>query len=111
MKKPLRIAVIAPPWLAMPIKGYGGVELVIESLLKSFPRNEVEITLFANGERKMPGIKTLSLYKKEVYPQIYLPMNDSVFIVNAHLQFALNHILKDGKFDLIHNHEIGRAHV
>jgi hypothetical protein len=29
----LRVAMIAPPWLALPIKGYGGIELVIEGLI------------------------------------------------------------------------------
>lgn len=101
--KPLRVAIIAPPWLAMPIKGYGGVELVLQALIKELQAMNVDVTLFANGARTMDGVKTLSLYKEEVYPHIFLPMNESICIVNAHLQFALNHIMKDGKFDVVHN--------
>ncbi len=29
----MRVAIIAPPWLALPIKGYGGIELVLEGLV------------------------------------------------------------------------------
>lgn len=33
--RPLRVAVVAPPWLALPIKGYGGIELVVEGLVRA----------------------------------------------------------------------------
>ena len=49
-KNKLRIALIAPPWLALPIKGYGGIELVLEGLVKALDkRDDVEVVLFANG--------------------------------------------------------------
>jgi hypothetical protein len=31
----LRVAIVAPPWLALPVQGYGGIELVIEGLIES----------------------------------------------------------------------------
>lgn len=98
------MAMIVPPWLALPIQGYGGIELVVQALTRELTKLGVEVTLFANGERTLPGVKTYSLYKHEVYQHIFLPLNDSVFIVNAHLQFAINRIMLDGKFDIIHNH-------
>lgn len=101
---PLRVAMIVPPWLALPIQGYGGIELVVQALAHQLTELGVEVTLFANGEWTLPGVKTYSLYKKELYPHIFLPLNDSVFILNAHLQFAINHIMEDGNYDIIHNH-------
>jgi len=104
-QKKLRIAVIAPPWLALPIKGYGGIELVLEGLVLALKQhNNIEVELFANGQRTIKGIKTHSLFKKEQYELINEPFFESYAIVRAHLEFAYNYIKKDGKFDIIHDH-------
>lgn len=100
----LRVAVVAPPWLALPIRGYGGIELVLEGLIKGLVHHDVEVVLFANGAHTMRGITTHSLYTTEQFQHIYEPYYESSAIVNAHLLFAKNKILEDGKFDLIHDH-------
>ena len=56
MAKPLRVAMIAPPWLAMPIKGYGGIELVTEALIRELLKLGVEVEVFANGQRRLKGV-------------------------------------------------------
>lgn len=99
----LRVAVIAPPWLPMPIKGYGGIELVIEGLVEGLRRQGVDVELFANGETTIKGVKTHSLYKTEQFKHIYEPYYESFPIVQAHLMFAYNQIKKDGGFDVIHS--------
>lgn len=100
----LRVAMIAPPWLAMPIHGYGGIELVLQSLVPALLKADIEVELFANGERTIPGIKTHSLYKTEQFEHIYKPYYESYPIVQAHLLHAFNRIKQDGKFDVIHDH-------
>lgn len=104
--KPLRIAIIAPPWLALPIKGYGGIELVIQNLVKELSSIKgVSVELFANGARHMAGIKTHSYYKEELFETIDLPYYDAPLqIMQTHLHFALRHIEQDGTFDIIHDH-------
>lgn len=103
--KKLRVAVIAPPWLALPIKGYGGIELVLEGLVKALDkRDDIEVVLFANGQRKLSGIETRSLYNEDQYHHIYEPYFENFAIVQAHLSFAYNAIKQDGKFDIIHDH-------
>ena len=99
----LRVAVIAPPWLPMPIKGYGGIELVIEGLVEGLKRQGVEVELFANGATTIKGVKTHSLYKTEQFKHIYEPYYESFPIVQAHLMFSYNQIIKDGGFDVIHS--------
>lgn len=99
----LRVAIVAPPWLAMPIKGYGGIELVLEGLVKSLKKKGVDVELFANGEHTIRGIKTHSLYKTEQFGHIYEPYYESFPIVQAHLMFAYNKIKEDGKFDIVHS--------
>ena len=105
MPKRLHVAIVAPPWLALPIKGYGGIELVLEGLVDELKKKGVDVEVFANGEHKMRGVTTHSLYKTEQFEHIYKPYFESFPIVEAHLWFAYNLIKKDGTFDIIHSHE------
>lgn len=102
--KPLRVAMIAPPWLALPIKGYGGIELVMESLIRGLQNLGVEVEIFGNCERLLRGVKTHAIYKEEQYDNIHRPIYESAPILGAHVQFALNKIIEDGTFDVIHDH-------
>lgn len=101
----LKVAIIAPPWLALPVKGYGGIELVLEGLVKALKaRDDVEVELFANGAKTIHGITTRSLYKEEKFSHIYEPYFESYAIVRAHLEFSYNYIKEAGDFDIIHDH-------
>ena len=100
----MRVAIIAPPWLAVPVKGYGGIEVVLEGLVNGLIELGVDVEVFSNGERKMHGVKTHSLYKTEQYYNIDRPVYESLPILLAHMEFALNKIKEDGKFDVIHDH-------
>lgn len=96
---------IAPPWLALPIKGYGGIELVIEALVRELQRHGVEVELFANGARKMDGVKTHAFYNEEIFRRIDEPYYDAPLqVMQTHLHYALDIIEKDGNFDIIHDH-------
>ena len=114
-KRKLRVAIIAPPWIALPVRGYGGIELVLEGLVSALKsRNDIEVELFANGERTIPGVKTHSLFKEEQFKNIYKPFFESYAIVRAHVEFAYNTILEDGTFDIIHDHNgmnLGRGRI
>lgn len=100
----MKVALIAPPWLAVPVKGYGGIELVIEGLVREFKTLGVEVEIFGNSARKIPGIKTHALYTEEQFSDIHRPYYESAPILLAHLQYALDYIRKDGTFDVIHDH-------
>lgn len=102
--KPLRVAIIAPPWLAVPAKGYGGIELVLESLIYALRREGVDIVLYGNKEVTPKGIETRGIYEHEIYGDIYRPLNDSLPLASAHMLFAINDIIADGGFDIVHNH-------
>ena len=100
----MRVAIIAPPWLALPIKGYGGIELVLEGLINGLSTLGVDVEIFGNGARKMNGVKTHTLYKTEQYSNIARPMYESLPILAAHMEYALKKIRADGGFDIIHDH-------
>lgn len=46
----MRIAQVAPPWLAVPPKGYGGIELVVSLLADGLVERGHDVTLFATGD-------------------------------------------------------------
>jgi len=56
---PLRIALLAPPWIPIPPPGYGGIEAVIELLCDGLVGRGHEVTLFA-----APGSRS----RARVYP-------------------------------------------
>jgi glycosyltransferase involved in cell wall biosynthesis len=100
----MRVAIIAPPWLALPVKGYGGIEIVLEGLIHGLLHQGIEVEVFGNGTHRMKGVKTHSLYKTEQFEHIHQPYYETAPIVQAHLTFALNKIREDGHFDIIHDH-------
>src|SRR5947208_2182259 len=46
----MRIAQVSPPWLAVPPKGYGGIEWVIALLADGLVDRGHDVTLFATGD-------------------------------------------------------------
>src|SRR5439155_6266692 len=49
---PMRIAEVAPPWLAVPPKGYGGTEWVVALLADGLVEHGHQVTLFATGDSR-----------------------------------------------------------
>ena len=43
---PLRVAMLAPPWLSVPPRGYGGVESVVSALTEALVARGHDVTLF-----------------------------------------------------------------
>jgi glycosyltransferase involved in cell wall biosynthesis len=52
MNKRLRVAVLAPPWFAVPPTGYGGIEWVVSLLADGLADAGHDVTLFASGDSK-----------------------------------------------------------
>ncbi len=56
----LRIAMLAPPWIAVPAPGYGGVESVVSTLTEALVRRGHDVTLLcAPGSRSAARVVTL----------------------------------------------------
>ena len=51
---PLRIGIIAPPWVAVPPNRYGGTEVVIDQLARALVALGHSVSLFATGESTCP---------------------------------------------------------
>ena len=104
--KQLRVAMLAPPWLAIPPKGYGGVENVLDALVRELLHLGVKVELFTVGETTLRSTKKHWLYKQSQMIHMYKPWFDSIPVMTAHVLFALNAIKKDGGFDIIHDHNV-----
>jgi glycosyltransferase involved in cell wall biosynthesis len=63
----MKIALIAPPFIAVPPKKYGGTELFIDELAKGLKAKGMEVVLYANGESTTP-VELRYLYEKEEWP-------------------------------------------
>ncbi|HEY0318984.1 MAG TPA: glycosyltransferase family 4 protein [Solirubrobacterales bacterium] len=46
-ERPLRVAVLSPPWIPVPPPGYGGIEVVLDLLCRALVRRGNDVTLFA----------------------------------------------------------------
>jgi glycosyltransferase involved in cell wall biosynthesis len=98
---PLRIAMLAPPWISVPAPGYGGVESVVSTLTEALVRRGHDVTLFcAPGSVSRARVVTLL---KESHPD---EIERSLYEVD-HVGQAFDRIdLAKGfdRFDVVHDH-------
>lgn len=63
----MKIALIAPPFIAVPPRKYGGTELFIAELGKALAKKGIGVVLYANGASNMP-VETRWIFEKEDWP-------------------------------------------
>jgi hypothetical protein len=51
---PLRVGIVAPPWLPVPPHAYGGTELMIDALCRGLERLGHHVILFTIGTSVCP---------------------------------------------------------
>lgn len=100
----MRIAQLAPLWVEVPPKKYGGTELIASLITEELVRRGHEVTLFANGESQTKA-KLVSIIDRPLYQVLggFDFKNITYHLLNARLcyQFA-----KEGRFDIVHNHAV-----
>jgi glycosyltransferase involved in cell wall biosynthesis len=98
---PLRIAMLAPPWLSVPPSGYGGVEWVVSALTEALVRRGNDVTLFcAPGSVSDATVATLldGTHPDEIERSLYEV--DHV----ARAFEAIDDAAMRDPFDVIHDH-------
>src|SRR5438876_7691678 len=96
----MRIAQIAPPWITIPPKNYGGTESVLSNLVEQQVAQGHDVTLFAPGDAKT------SARLVSFFPQSLLAAGDpwqAHLKAYYHLHCAVQYI-KEHKFDVVHTH-------
>jgi glycosyltransferase involved in cell wall biosynthesis len=63
----MRIALVAPPYISVPPKKYGGTELFIAELALALHKKGAEVTLYTNGESTLP-VGRKWLYERQEWP-------------------------------------------
>jgi len=63
----MKLAIIAPPFLSIPPKRYGGTELFISELTAGLAKAKVDVVLYTNAESTL-NVPRRWLYEKEDWP-------------------------------------------
>lgn len=93
----MRIAQVAPCWITVPPRGYGGIELVVALLADELVERGHEVTLFASGGSTTKG-KLVSYY--DVPPGTTRLVEDPL----AELPHVLSAYIRAEDFEVIHDH-------
>lgn len=94
----MRIAQLAPPWIAVPPAGYGGTEWVVEQLCDGLPARGHEVVLYASGDSHTAA------ELRAFFPRQMPELMQRTSIDVCHVTHALDDIVADGRFDVVHDH-------
>ncbi len=98
---PLRVAMLAPPWISVPPPGYGGVESVVDVLTEALVQRGHAVTIFcAPGSRSSARVVPLL---EQPHPE---EIERSLYEVD-HVARAFEMVdlaAYDRRFDVVHDH-------
>jgi glycosyltransferase involved in cell wall biosynthesis len=80
----VRIAQLAPPWIPVPPRDYGGTELMVANLVRGLTARGVAVVLFAARESTLP-VPCFGPFAEALWPP-------EKFSENLHLAYALRHL-------------------
>lgn len=101
--EPLKIAIIAPPWLSLYPGCFYGIENVVHHLATSLTKLGHHVELFTISGSRSKVTKIHWYHKDEQYKHIHRPWYEVATISVSHLLYALNKIQEAGDFDIIHD--------
>jgi len=96
--RPLRIAMVVPPWYELPPPGYGGLEQVCSALVDALVAKGHEVTLFGAGT----GTGTAARFVGTVAEVQHHRLGQALPEL-AHLA-RVNRLISPESFDIVHDH-------
>lgn len=93
----MRIALIAPPFLSVPPKKYGGTELFLAHLAEGLTKFGIDVVVYANGESKVQA-ELRWLYPKDDWP-IHNELQSTLKDID-HVSWAVSDCLHEA--DIVH---------
>ncbi len=96
----MKIAHIAPPWITIPPKNYGGTEIVLYNLIEEQVAHGHDVTLFAPGDARTSA-RLISFFPHALI-DAGVPWQGHLKAY-YHLYKAVEYI-KDHDFDIVHTH-------
>lgn len=97
----MKIAHIAPPWIAIPPKNYGGTEIVLHTLIEEQVAQRHDVTLFAPGDAQTSA-KLISFFPQSLI-EGGVPWQGHLKAY-YHLFKAVEYIRANNDFDIVHTH-------
>jgi glycosyltransferase involved in cell wall biosynthesis len=97
----MRISQVAPPWIAVPPVGYGGIEWVVSLLADGLADRGHDVTLFATGDSSTRARLEFAFETAPGPPHINSIWHDTVHTLRA--------FRDPGRFDLYHVHSAWSA--
>src|SRR5579859_2496276 len=96
----MKIAHIAPPWITIPPKNYGGTEIVLYNLVEEQVAQGHDVTLFAPGDARTSA-RLISFFPRSLI-DAGVPWQGHLKAY-YHLNKAVEYI-KNHDFDIVHTH-------
>lgn len=96
----LRVAMVAPPWYEVPPSGYGGIEVVVATLVDGLVERGHEVVLLGSGDHDTHADRFLTVFDE---PPSSL-LGDPVTEVAA--AATVGRLLADLDVDVIHDHSL-----
>jgi glycosyltransferase involved in cell wall biosynthesis len=93
----MRIALIAPPFIAVPPKDYGGTELFVAQLAEGLKQNGIDVVVYANGD------STVNVERHWRYEHTHWPIKsetEAMIMEMDHTAWAVEHAARS--CELIH---------
>src|SRR5437016_3574360 len=94
-RETLRIGIIAPPWEAVPPRGYGGTEAVLDRLARGLHSRGHDVVLFTTGDSTCPVDRRWVLGRSQPN-RIGNAVTEIQHVVNAYDTL--------GDVDIVHDH-------
>ncbi len=96
--RPLRIGMVAPVWVPIPPKGYGGVEWIVHSLVEGLGDRGHDVTLVSSGDSTTHAGHRFTTYDEAPYRRMGEPLPELIHAVEAYREL--------GDCDVIHDHTL-----
>ncbi|MBN1871497.1 MAG: glycosyltransferase family 4 protein [Candidatus Omnitrophica bacterium] len=105
----MKIAVIAPPWIAVPPSRYGGIELVIYNLVEGLAESGEEVILFAPRDSKV-SCRLIPYLDTPEYFGLDSPNSTKVVVGEIAAKYAYA-MAGYERVDIIHDHTLAPPKV
>jgi glycosyltransferase involved in cell wall biosynthesis len=102
MRRSLRIAVLAPPWIQIPAPAYGGIEEVVRLLCEGLVERGHRVTLLAAPDSESPArVETMLT---EIHPEAIGAAHYEADHVARAFEYIGRAAANGSPFDVVHDH-------
>jgi glycosyltransferase involved in cell wall biosynthesis len=98
--RPLRIAMVVPPWYELPPAGYGGLEQVCTALVDALVMRGHHVTLFGAGRRTGTLARFVPTVASLQFERLGQTLPELLHVARV------NRLIEDGGFDVVHDHTV-----